>query len=71
MAFAQTHITRQGDTLELICFQAYATLDMLDTLIRANPTLAGLGPVLPMGTPVVLPPKAPSQSTRPTLKLWD
>lgn len=71
MALAQTYIARQGDTLELICFQAYATLDMLDSLIRANPALPALGPVLPMGTPVVLPPKAPSQATRPTLNLWD
>ena len=62
---------RQGDTVDLICHRHYGrTSGVTEAVLAANPGLAELGPVLPIGTPVRLP--IHTQSTiRPTVKLWD
>lgn len=62
---------RQGDTVDLICHRHYGrTADVTEAVLAANPGLADLGPVLPIGTPVHLPPHTPT-AIRPTVKLWD
>ncbi len=65
-----TH-AQQGDTVDLICQRHYGrTAGVTEAVLAANPGLADVGPVLPIGTPVRLPPHTPNP-TRPTLQLWD
>ena len=70
---AQTVYARQGDTVDAICWRTFgATAGGVETVYDMNRGLAALGPVLPMGTPVVLP-DAQDVGTRvlATLQLWD
>lgn len=60
----------QGDTVDLIAARTYdGDTSMTVDILEANPRLADLGPVLPLGTPVVLPPARPQ--TKPGIALWD
>ncbi|MBF0374307.1 MAG: tail protein X [Alphaproteobacteria bacterium] len=60
---------RQGDTVDLVAYRHYGDTAMVEKILAANPGLATFGPVLPIGTPVLLPPWRPA--TRPTVRLWD
>ncbi|WP_056033353.1 tail protein X [Loktanella sp. 3ANDIMAR09] len=45
-----------GDTVDLICRRQYGDESgFVEAVLNANPGLAGLGPILPVGTPVRLP----------------
>jgi len=61
---------QQGDTVDLIAWRHYgADASMTRTVLLENPGLAGLGPVLPIGTKVILPDlPAPAASG---IRLWD
>lgn len=61
---------RQGDTVDLIALRAYGDTAMVEAILAANPGLAARGPVLPLGTPVELPP-AQLKTRRQTVTLWD
>lgn len=64
-------IALQGDTAELICYRHYGyTAGITEQVMNNNPGLAALGPVLPMGTAVVLP-ELPTQQIKTTIQLWD
>lgn len=66
-----TTIARQGDTVDAICYQHYGyTEGVTEAVLEANPGLADHGPLLPMGTPVVLPVHT-QRTARSTVKLWD
>lgn len=62
----------QGDTLDAICWRYYGrTAGVVEQVLEANPGLASLGPVLPIGTEVRMP-AAPVQATqRDVVNLWD
>lgn len=61
----------QGDTIDLICLRHYgSTAGITEAVLEANPGTADLGPVLPLGTIVVLPDIAPV-ATKETVNLWD
>lgn len=62
----------QGDTLDAICWRYYGrTAGVVEQVLEANPGLASLGPVLPIGTEVSMP-AAPVQATqRDVVNLWD
>lgn len=64
---------QQGDTIDrLIWREAGLGAAALGTVLAANPGLAALGPVLPAGTPVILPEiTAPALPTRDIVQLWD
>lgn len=67
-----TVIANQGDTLDAICWRYYGrTAGITETVLEANHGLAELGPVLPHGTPVVLPDIAQPVPVRQTVNLWD
>lgn len=67
-----TYITRQGETVDIICRRHYGrTRDVTELVLGANPGLAGAGAILPMGTTIHLP-DAPERTRGPTLtSLWD
>lgn len=61
--------TREGDTVDFICWHIYgATSGVVEQVLDANPGLAALGPVLPVGTLVTLP--EVSQSSAEEVALW-
>lgn len=61
----------QGDTVDLICWREYGrTAGVTEAVLEANPGLAGLGAVLPLGIRVTLPDVLPTQK-QTTVKLWD
>ncbi len=61
----------QGDTLDAICQRHYGfTSGITEDVLTANPGLADLGPVLPVGQKILLPRYQPQQ-TKSTIKLWD
>jgi phage tail protein X len=61
----------QGDTVDRICQRVYGrTAGVTEQVLIANPGLADLGPILPMGTLITLPEQAP-QAESPMLQLWD
>ena len=67
---------QQGDTLDRICLRHYGrTQDVTEAALEANPGLAELGPILPIGTPNTLP-DAPAQvsagiAAQQPVSLWD
>ncbi len=65
--------SRQGDTLDLICFRVFGrTAGVTESVLEANRGLADLGPALPVGTVDTLPdPAAAAQATRQQVQLWD
>ena len=69
----QTVYARQGDTVDAICWRVFGTTaGIVETVYELNRGLAAHGPILPMGTPVILP-DARAVGTRvlTTLQLWD
>lgn len=62
---------QQGDTLDALCWRHLArTQGVVESTLELNPGLAGLGPILPVGTLVDLP-LPTATSPQPTVKLWD
>lgn len=61
----------QGDTVDLICRRAYGDESgFVEVVLEANPGLAGIGPILPIGTVIQLPDLIrPAELS--TLSLWD
>ncbi len=64
---------RQGDTLDAICWRVFGrTAGITEQVLTLNPDAVALGPVLPAGTPVILP-DAIDAAPRvlQTINLWD
>lgn len=60
-----------NDTLDAVAWRTLGTSDTLPDVIRQNPQISQVDPVLPPGT-IVLVPDAPQQSSRiqHLTKLW-
>lgn len=68
---AVTVISRQGDSVDLICHRHYGyTAGITEQVLAANPGLAARGPVLPAGVSITLP-DAPAKAAAPVINLWD
>jgi phage tail protein X len=63
---------RQDDlTADLICQIHYGrTAEVTELVLDANYGLANLGPVLPVGTEIILPDLA-RQAVKTVIRLWD
>ena len=65
-------IAMQNDTVELICYRYFGyTVGVTEQVLELNPGLAALGPILPMGTKVIMPDIAEQQEQTNTINLWD
>jgi len=64
---------RQGDTVDSLCWRELgATRGVVEAVLELNRGLADLGPILPEGTPVTLPPRqSVTPPVLPLLNLWD
>jgi len=66
-----TVISRQGDTLDLICWRHLgATAGATEATIALNPDLPPLGEIVPVGTVVSLPDRSIVATTQ-RIQLWD
>ncbi|CAJ4592817.1 tail protein X [Burkholderia pseudomallei] len=62
----------QGETLDALCWRHYgSTVGTVEAVLEANPGLAELGVVLPMGTVVEMPERRAIETTTPLLQLFD
>lgn len=62
----------QGDTVDAIAWRYYGrTTGVVEQLLQANPGLADLGPVLPVGQPVNMPAIAAPAEQNTAVNLWD
>lgn len=69
---ANVYTTRQGQTVDLVCLDYYGrTAKVVEAVIEANPGLAGLGVVLPIGTKIVMPEFLAKAQTPRLVSLWD
>lgn len=65
---AATVTTAQGDSLDAIVWRHYGDSSMISAVLALHPGLAAHGPVLPIGTVLTLPDRAPPQPKR--VSLW-
>ncbi|KVC82472.1 tail protein X [Burkholderia ubonensis] len=62
----------QSETLDALCWRYYgSTAGTVEAVLEANPDLAELGVVLPMGTVVEMPELNTIEQTKPLLQLFD
>jgi len=63
----------QGDTVDAICWRELgATRGVTEAVLELNRGLADLGPILPEGTPVILPSRqSVAPAVVPLTQLWD
>jgi phage tail protein X len=70
MALVERYAAIEGDTVDLIAFNRFGAHGMESTILEANPGLAASGPVLPVGTVVIIPvPEVKDRTVAP--RLWD
>ena len=62
-------ITRQHDTLDLICHRHYGRVDVIPLVLEANRHLANHTPILPDGLSVHLPDLGRTPAA-PVIRLW-
>ena len=70
---ADTILAQQGDTLDALLWRTRGFgADDLAGALEANPGLAELGAILPLGTVVTVPEATtPAPRTLPLIQLWD
>ena len=69
---SQIYTTKQGETVDLVCSKFYGrTRDVTEAVLAANPGLAALGPVLPLGTSITMPDIASRPAATELVSLWD
>ncbi|MDM1022063.1 tail protein X [Acinetobacter sp. VNK23] len=62
----------QNDTIDSICWRYYGrSSGVVEKVLQANPQLAEIGVILPIGTSVTLPDIDTPQQTKQTIQLWD
>ena len=72
MSEAAIYYSREGDTLDAICWAHYRQqAGALEAVLLANTRLADLGPVIPTNTRIVLPVLASPASELKPIRLWD
>lgn len=64
--------TRDGDTLDAICWRYYGSEQLVPQVLAANPGLAALPEQLPAGIVLTLPAASAADLSRPavTVRLW-
>ncbi|NTF92601.1 tail protein X [Rhizobium rhizogenes] len=69
---AKTYTTRQGETVDSACSTHYGrTAGVVEAVLSANHGLAAIGPVLPLGTEILMPDMPSASAERRLISLWD
>ena len=69
---ATIYATRQGETVDLACQAFYGrTADVTEAVLAANPGLAAVGVILPMGTQITMPAIDTRPKARALIKLYE
>lgn len=64
--------TKDGDVLDLICLRVYGDASPgVEAVLTLNPGLAAVGPILPAGIVIELPPARDTAAQVQTIRLWD
>ena len=61
----------QGDSVDSLCYRHLGSSAAVEATLEANPGLAALGAILPMGTVVTLPEIVSESATQNIIQLWD
>jgi phage tail protein X len=68
----KTVTTKQGDTVDMVAWRVRGRTDgVTEAILDANPGVASVGAVLPMGTVLVVPEAASGGDEVKTINLWD
>ncbi|MQY44515.1 phage tail protein [Rhizobiales bacterium RZME27] len=63
---------KQGQTVDLICLMHYGrTAEVTELVLAANPDLAAVGIILPLGTKVFMPVAPSRQQAAKLTSLWE
>lgn len=66
-----SYTTRAGETVDLACHRFYGrTRGVTEAVLAANRGVAALGPVLAVGTVLLMPP-APAREARHLVRLYE
>lgn len=70
---AETYLTSQGDTLDIICWRYYAGRQSgaVEAVLAANPGVADMPIELPLNTRLILPELPASAVESQPIRLWD
>ncbi|SMC43294.1 P2-like prophage tail protein X [Fulvimarina manganoxydans] len=69
---ADTIVTETKEMLDVICRRTYGDESgYVEAVLDANPGLAALGPILPVGTSILLPDIPTAIEVVPVVTLWD
>ncbi len=69
---SQQYRTRDGDTLDWICWKHYGrSSGAVEAVLAVNPGLADKGPVYAAGELITLPELAAAAETTTLIRLWD
>lgn len=68
---SRQYITVEGDTVDLVAYKFYRTQPgVTEVILNANNGLASLGPILPLGTTILIP-DIDTQAAEEPVQLWD
>lgn len=73
---AAFYVSKDGDTVDYVVWKHYQQQNartgprLVEQVIEANPGLAGVGPILPVGTRIKLP-VIEVPDVKETVRLWD
>ena len=69
---SNVYTTREGEMVDSAVHAYYGrTRGVVERVFAANPGLAALGPVLPMGTRITMPDIPRETALRKRVRLWD
>lgn len=68
---ALIYTTKQNQTVDLACDDHYGQTDVVtEIVLKANPGLADLGEILPLGTKITMPDYKPAAKNSELVDLW-
>lgn len=68
---AATYKTDQDETLDYVCWKFYGQQSgAVELVLAANPSLADLGPVMPINTTITLPDLPQPATELQPIRLW-